>query len=601
MVDVTQPSDLDTAEVLLFPGVGSFGSVMGHLREQGLVEPLRKYLQAGRPYIGICLGMQVLFESSEESPGVEGLGVIPGPVNEFDRSKGAAVPHIGWNGVNLHREGSGAVLTPADRFYFVHSFHVSPTEANNEWILGSTNYAAAHGDGGDGGDGGEGGGDPSFVSMVQKGSVVATQFHPEKSGAAGLALLDGFIRRALGGADTAAATTAVEGALPPTQLAKRVVACLDVRANDNGDLVVTKGDQYDVREEKEEGKGGEGQGAVRNLGKPVELAARYYEEGADEITFLNITSFREMVLEDQPMLRVLEEASREIFVPLTVGGGIRDMTDGEGKTWSALEVASRYFRAGADKVSIGSDAVLSALQYWTRRGEADSAKQGEGEGEGEGVLRGDTSIEQISHVYGRQAVVISVDPRRVYLASPEDASDAHRPNVVELLEGDSGPAGERYAWYACTMKGGREQADLDVVQLAVAMEALGAGELLVNCVDKDGQKSGFETPLLRQICAAVTIPVIASSGAGVPSHFYDVFTQTTCQAALAAGIFHRREVAIEAVKGHLTEQGLVVRSTPLPAVAKGVTFLHVAREWRCKYSEDGEKASATAAQAVITK
>lgn len=123
-----------------------------------------------------------------------------------------------------------------------------------------------------------------------------------------------------------------------------------MRANDHGDLVVTKGDQYDVRENEKEGVVS-GRGGVRNLGKPVALAGRYYQEGADEIAFLNITSFRQGVIEDMPMLQVLEEASKNIFVPLTVGGGIRSYTDpSTGQTWSALEVAARYFRAGADKV-----------------------------------------------------------------------------------------------------------------------------------------------------------------------------------------------------------------------------------------------------------
>ena len=134
----------------------------------------------------------------------------------------------------------------------------------------------------------------------------------------------------------------------PTLLAKRIIACLDVRANDQNDLVVTKGDQYDVRE----------MGQVRNLGKPVELARRYYQEGADEITFLNITGFRDFPLEDMPMLEVLRQTSRKVFVPLTIGGGIRDFTDANGHRYSALEVAAEYFRSGADKISIGSDAVM---------------------------------------------------------------------------------------------------------------------------------------------------------------------------------------------------------------------------------------------------
>jgi imidazole glycerol-phosphate synthase len=165
----------------------------------------------------------------------------------------------------------------------------------------------------------------------------------------------------LGSAPSSATTTTTS-----TTLVKRIVVALDVRTNDHGDLVVTKGDQYDVREKRNEStisddSGGDAattaaatngtKGSVRNLGKPVALASRYYHEGADEIAFLNITSYRQGVIEDMPMLHVLEEASKNIFVPLTVGGGIRSYTDpATGTTWSALEVASRYFRAGADKV-----------------------------------------------------------------------------------------------------------------------------------------------------------------------------------------------------------------------------------------------------------
>jgi glutamine amidotransferase/cyclase len=134
-----------------------------------------------------------------------------------------------------------------------------------------------------------------------------------------------------------------------TLLAKRIIACLDVRTNDSGDLVVTKGDQYDVREK----------GDVRNLGKPVDLARRYYEEGADEITFLNITGFRDFPLEDMPMLEVLRQTSENVFVPLTIGGGIRDYTDKDGRTYTALEVAAKYFRSGADK-----DHPSAAMPSW---------------------------------------------------------------------------------------------------------------------------------------------------------------------------------------------------------------------------------------------
>ena len=348
-----------------------------------------------------------------------------------------------------------------------------------------------------------------------------------------------------------------------TELVKRVVVALDVRSNDDGDLVVTKGDQYDVRE-KDEGRGGTGgggggggdgtttttgRGGVRNLGKPVQLASRYYAEGADEIAFLNITSFRSGVIDDMPMLQVLEESSKSIFVPLTVGGGIRSYTDPDsGVEYSALEVASRYFRAGADKVSIGSDAVAAAEEY-VRSG---------------GVKTGSTSIETISRMYGVQAVVISIDPKRVYVASDEDASEAESAgHVVVILDGGNngppGPNGENRCWYQCTVRGGREVRPICAVTLARSAESLGAGEIMLNCIDMDGQCEGYDNALMNAVSGAVSIPVIASSGAGNEGHFVDVFEKTGVRAALAAGMFHRREVEIGSVKRRMEERGIRTR------------------------------------------
>jgi glutamine amidotransferase/cyclase len=327
-----------------------------------------------------------------------------------------------------------------------------------------------------------------------------------------------------------------------TKLVKRVVVALDVRQNDQGDLVVTKGDQYDVRENEKEGIVA-GRGGVRNLGKPVSLARRYYMEGADEIAFLNITSFRQGVIEDMPMLQVLEEASRNIFVPLTVGGGIRDYKDPiSGQTWPALEVASRYFRAGADKVSIGSDTVTAAEEFISS-----------------GVKTGKTSIETISHVYGAQAVVISIDPKRVYLENKEDCKNLKH-HVVELDEDQRGPNGERICWYQCTVKGGRESRDICAVTVAKAAEELGAGEIMLNCIDMDGQCNGFDHALMKAVSSAVSIPVIASSGAGNEQHFINVFRDTKVQAALAAGMFHRKEVEINSVKKHMSDNGIPSRT-----------------------------------------
>lgn len=502
--DVQSPEDILTAEKLIFPGVGSFGLVMNRLRESGYIAPLRQRIAENKPFLGICVALQALYEGSEESPGVAGLGIIPGRIVRF-AGQGLAVPQIGWNGIKLVKQSPLLSDYRQEKLYFVHSYHAQVSEETEEWTLALTDYGR------------------EFVSAVEKGNVSAFQFHPEKSGAAGLRILARYL-------DSSGETIRLSAAASPqpvkTVMAKRIIACLDVRSNDQGDLVVTKGDQYDVRQE----------GQVRNLGKPVELAKRYYEEGADEITFLNITGFRDFPLDDQPMMEVLEKASENVFVPLTIGGGIREFTDSASRSYSALDVASAYFRAGADKISIGSDAVYTAEEYLAT-----------------GKKTGKSSIEQISVVYGAQAVVVSVDPRRVYVDSPAATSHA------VIATAFTGPGGERYCWYQCTVKGGREGRDLDVVQLVTACEELGAGEILLNCIDRDGTNSGFDLELVDLVKKSVSIPVIASSGAGRASHFVEVFRRTATDAALAAGIFHRQEVAINEVKAAVRSAGIEVR------------------------------------------
>jgi glutamine amidotransferase/cyclase len=500
LTDIRRPEDILRAERLIFPGVGAFGAAMQRLHALGYVEPLRAYLAEGRPFLGICIGLQCLFEGSEESPGVAGLGLIPGQIRRFDASR-LSVPHMGWNGIRPEQDGALLADYAGEKLYFVHSYHAERTAENRDWVLATCDYGTP------------------FVAAVQRGQVAAVQFHPEKSGVAGLRLLERFLagQPAAAGHPPRAATTG---------FAKRIIACLDVRSNDAGDLVVTKGDQYDVREA----------GEVRNLGKPVDLARRYYEEGADEITFLNITGFRDFPLADQPMLEVLRRTSEQVFVPLTIGGGIRAFTDADGHYHSALDVAAEYFRSGADKVSIGSDAVDTVEQYRAR-----------------GRKDGSSAIEQIAEVYGNQAVVISIDPRRVYVRSPEETA---RPVIETAIPG---PNGERYCWFQCTVKGGREGRDLDAVELARACEELGAGEILLNSIDRDGTGAGFDLELVKAVGDAVSIPVIASSGAGRVEHFTEVFTATGVEAALAAGIFHRREVPIAAVKDELRAHGIEVR------------------------------------------
>ncbi|RKP35165.1 hypothetical protein BJ085DRAFT_15557 [Dimargaris cristalligena] len=545
---IEAPEDILKAQKILFPGVGAFGHAMSSLKSKGYVEPLKEYLRSGRPFMGICVGMQALFEGSDETPDVPGLGVLPGTVRQF-RNDTKTVPHMGWNLAQLTLAQTVGIEDERQPVYFVHSYAVPYTPRQRPWAMTVTQY-----------------GDEQFVSSVQRGAIFGTQFHPEKSGAAGLAMIKAFLAAPLPTALKNPFDLELEQTywskvtiprdmplLPQDGFTTRIIACLDVRSNDNGDLVVTKGDQYDVRERADEA----GAGEVRNLGKPVELAERYYHDGADEISFLNITSFRNVPMHDLPMLEVLKQASRSIFVPLTVGGGIRNVTDPDGRKFSALEVAGEYFRSGADKVSIGSDAVYAAEAYWANVAAGQPEKTGQ------------TAIERIAQAYGAQAVVVSVDPRRIYVADPDDRAAYNDHHLITTRF--PGPQGETHCWYQCTVKGGREGRDLDVIQLVVACQNLGAGEILLNCMDRDGTNSGYDLELIRAVKAAVSIPVIASSGAGTPEHFAEVIRETGVEATLAAGIFHRQEVPIPVVKHYLTERKFPIRETSAPVVG-GSTF-----------------------------
>lgn len=517
---VSSAEDLDIEKVsrLILPGVGNFGHFVDNLYSRGFEKPIREYIDSGKPIMGICVGIQTLFSSSEESLSSSGLGLIQGNLSKFNDST-KPVPEIGWNSCMP----SGDLffgIDPYKRYYFVHSYaaildeHLEGKIRSDGWKIAKAKY-----------------GDEEFVAALYRDNVFATQFHPEKSSAAGLQVLRNFLKQE----HPVTSYTSEEKKLLANDysnfgLTRRIVACLDVRTNDQGDLVVTKGDQYDVRE-KSEGND------VRNLGKPVEMAQKYYTQGADEVTFLNITSFRDCPLKDTPMLEVLKRAAKTIFVPLTVGGGIKDIVDVDGTKKPAQEVASLYFQAGADKVSIGTDAVFAAEKFYSLGGRGD----------------GTSPIETISKAYGAQAVVISVDPKKVYVDSPGSTKNKTFKSKI------ANEKGQEWCWYQCTIKGGRETRDLGVWELTRACEALGAGEILLNCIDKDGSNSGYDLELIEHVKDAVTIPVIASSGAGNPEHFEEAFTETRADACLGAGMFHRGEYTVGDVKKYLLQKGLKVR------------------------------------------
>lgn len=169
------PDELVDAEKMVLPGVGAFRDAIAELKKQNMVEPVKAHIAADKPFLGICLGLQLLFDVGYEDGEYEGLGVIPGKVVRFEDQPGLKIPHMGWN--RLHRVGNPRVLEgiPDDaHFYFVHSYHVLPKD--DSVIATRTDYGS------------------NFVSMIARGNMFATQFHPEKSQRVGLKLLENFAR-----------------------------------------------------------------------------------------------------------------------------------------------------------------------------------------------------------------------------------------------------------------------------------------------------------------------------------------------------------------------------------------------------------------------
>ncbi|MDN3513630.1 MAG: imidazole glycerol phosphate synthase subunit HisF [Candidatus Brocadia sp.] len=254
-------------------------------------------------------------------------------------------------------------------------------------------------------------------------------------------------------------------------LAKRIIPCLDVK-----DGRVVKGTNF-VN--------------LKDAGDPVEIAALYDREGADELTFLDITASYE---NRNIILDVVQKTAEQVFIPLTVGGGIRNIDD-----------IRRLLNAGADKVSINTAAVKNS-EFVTRA----------------------------SRRFGSQCIVVAIDAKRI------------KGNVDSTQ-------------WEVYVNGGRTPTGIDAVEWAKTVEEKGAGEILLTSMDCDGTKDGFDIELNRAVSEAVNIPVIASGGAGALEHFYDVFTKGKVDAALAASIFHYREISIQEVKEYLAKNGINIR------------------------------------------
>ncbi len=265
-------------------------------------------------------------------------------------------------------------------------------------------------------------------------------------------------------------------------LAKRIIPCLDVT---NGRVV--KGVNFL---------------ALRDAGDPIEIAARYNEQGADELTFLDITA----TSDNRGMIfSIIEAVAAQVFIPLTVGGGVRTVED-----------VRRLLNAGADKTSFNS-AALSNPQV----------------------------ITDASSKYGAQCIVVAIDAKK------RTQQDAQRINPLTQV-----PFGEGWDVYS---HGGRQNTSKDVVQWATEMAQRGAGEILLTSMDKDGTKSGFDLQLIKSVTTAIPIPVVASGGVGSLNDLANGVLLGGADAVLAASIFHYGEFTVAQAKQHMHQRGITVR------------------------------------------
>jgi cyclase len=274
-------------------------------------------------------------------------------------------------------------------------------------------------------------------------------------------------------------------------LAKRVIPCLDVTRGR-----VVKGVNFV---------------GLRDAGDPVEIARRYDDQGADELTFLDITASSD---ERDMILHIVEAVAAQVFIPLTVGGGVRKVED-----------VRRLLNAGADKVSINTSAVQNPQL-----------------------------VADASGRYGAQCIVVAIDAKRV-----DPGADAKRgdPNADTKSAG-TGQAGIEPRWEVYT-HGGRKPTGLDAVAWARRMQALGAGEILLTSMDRDGTRSGFDLALTRAVAEAVDVPVIASGGVGSLEHLAAGILEGRADAVLAASIFHYGEYSVRQAKELMRSKGIEVR------------------------------------------
>ena len=318
--------------------------------------------------------------------------------------------------------------------YFVHSYYL---KADDEAIVAASTEYSTH-----------------IHASVEKDNVFACQFHPEKSSETGLRILKNF-------------AVIIDCRGVHIMFTKRIIPCLDCK-----DGRVVKGTNFVD---------------LKDAGDPVEVAAMYDKSGADELVFLDITASSDG---RNTTVELVRNVAEKVFIPFTVGGGIRTVED-----FKVL------LREGADKISVNSAAIMNP-----------------------------ELISRAADKFGSQCVVVAIDAKK--------QEDGH---------------------WSIYKNGGRVDMHMDAVEWAMKAESLGAGEILLTSMDCDGTKAGYDIELTSAVASNVSIPVIASGGAGNMEHFYDAFTKGNADAALAASLFHYKEMEIKDLKKYLSDKGIPMR------------------------------------------
>ena len=531
-------ADVERADLVVLPGVGAFGAAMDALRAAGLAGALATRADRGRPLLAICLGMQLLAEGSEESPGARGLGVLPGVAGRFDGS--VRVPQLGWNQVEAE-EGS-RLLTPGWAC-FANSYRLTDPPAG--WTVATADHGGR------------------FLAAVERGAVLGCQFHPELSGEWGLALIGRWLahsrqlaagsrQQIAGAAPSRSGQGAVAGGQPvtngrqpaagsrqqipgaaPSRSGQRAVAggqpVTDGRQLAAGSRQLTR---VATRAGSSESKGGRAPDGVsvriipcldcdggrvvkgvrfaglRDAGDPVERAAAYAAQGADELVLLDVSATPSA---RGHRLETVRAVRRILGIPLTAGGGVRTADD-----------VARLLEAGADKVAVNTAA-----------------------------FRDPAILTAMAERFGVQCTVVAVDAARRSGPEPlpldsdggDDLARGHRSSSRR----NAGSAPSRAAGWEVVIESGRTRTGADAVAWAQEAVRRGAGEVLLTSFDRDGTREGYDLALIEAAAGAVSVPVVASGGAETPEHLLEA-VRAGADAVLAASIFHDGDRTIGELK-----------------------------------------------------